>query len=153
MANQPQVTWTHIVVHHTATPATTTVASIREYHLKNGFSDIGYHVLINWRGEVIPGRPLTKMGAHAKGRAPGTSPNAPSLNHYAIGVSCINDFDKGPIPPVQYGALVKMVRDLMIWFEIPAVNILLHRQVITYPTSCPGKLFPETQFRADIAGR
>lgn len=66
-----------IVVHTTATPAnwrpndTTAgrVAAVRSWHVSGrGWSDIGYHYLIDRDGTVAAGRPVEKAGAHVAGR-------------------------------------------------------------------------------------
>ena len=58
-----------IVYHCTATKASQDfdVNDIRRMHLKRGWSDIGYHVLIKRNGEIQFGRPMSKIGAHVKG--------------------------------------------------------------------------------------
>lgn len=42
------------------------VDEIRRWHLKRGFSDVGYHVLIDKAGLVLHGRDLEKMPAAQK---------------------------------------------------------------------------------------
>lgn len=72
---------TEIVIHCTATrpefmaDATTAqrVAEIRKWHVQgNGWSDIGYHHLIDRNGTVADGRPLERTGAHVRGHNTGT---------------------------------------------------------------------------------
>ena len=48
------------------------VDEVRRWHLDRGWSDIGYHYLIDRNGEVIEGRPVEKTGAHVKGHNTGT---------------------------------------------------------------------------------
>lgn len=44
------------------------VAEIRRWHVEDrGWSDIGYHFLIDRDGTVVEGRPIEKVGAHVKG--------------------------------------------------------------------------------------
>jgi N-acetylmuramoyl-L-alanine amidase len=44
------------------------VEEVRNWHVQdNGWSDIGYHWLIDRDGTVVQGRPETRQGAHAKG--------------------------------------------------------------------------------------
>lgn len=43
------------------------ISEIRKEHLSRGFSDVGYHVVIQPDGEMQPGRPLNQPGAHVEG--------------------------------------------------------------------------------------
>lgn len=63
-----------IIVHCAATPEgrDVTVTDIRNWHLRNGWSDIGYHFVITLDGMVHRGRPLNRVGAHVRGRNTGT---------------------------------------------------------------------------------
>lgn len=59
-----------IIIHCTGTVPSlkTTVASVREYHMKtNGWKDIGYHYLITIDGQIHQGRPIDQVGAHCSG--------------------------------------------------------------------------------------
>lgn len=61
---------TKIIVHCTATPEgrDVSVEDVRSWHVKdNGWSDIGYHWIIELDGSIKAGRPERKSGAHAKG--------------------------------------------------------------------------------------
>lgn len=70
-----------IIVHCTATrpdwwsTRTTAqkVAEIKRWHVQDrGWSDIGYHFLIDRDGKVTAGRPLQTIGAHTQGHNTGT---------------------------------------------------------------------------------
>lgn len=72
---------TGIIVHCTATrpdwwqhrSTREQVEEVRRWHVAgNGWSDIGYHELIGRDGMLIAGRPMTRDGAHTKGRNRGT---------------------------------------------------------------------------------
>lgn len=76
-----------IIVHCTATPvnwmsgaeAQAKVNEIRRWHVEErGWSDIGYHYIIDRDGTVATGRPVSKSGAHTKGH-----------NANSIGVSLV----------------------------------------------------------------
>ncbi|EPX78509.1 hypothetical protein Salmuc_03620 [Salipiger mucosus DSM 16094] len=65
-----------IIVHASATqadwmdgyPTGTKMAEIRRWHVEDrGWSDIGYHFLIDRDGTVARGRPLERIGAHFPG--------------------------------------------------------------------------------------
>jgi len=45
---------------------------IRRWHLANGWSDIGYHWLIDRDGAVLSGRPETVIGSHVAGHNSGS---------------------------------------------------------------------------------
>ena len=74
-----------IVVHCTATEEGKdySVAEIRRWHLKRGFSDIGYHYLIGIDGKVHEGRNVNISGAHTAG-----------YNAHSIGVCYVGGLDK-----------------------------------------------------------
>jgi N-acetylmuramoyl-L-alanine amidase len=62
-----------IVVHCTATrpewqsdqTAEEKVAEVKKWHTDKGWSDIGYHYLIDRDGTIVDGRPVESAGAHA----------------------------------------------------------------------------------------
>lgn len=58
-----------IIVHCTATAEGKdySVETIRKWHLKRGWRDIGYHFLVQRDGTVDEGRPIEQSGAHTKG--------------------------------------------------------------------------------------
>lgn len=59
---------TEIIIHCTDTPAfrNYSVADVRHWHIKRGFSDIGYHYLIGLSGVIQKGRPIEQVGAHCR---------------------------------------------------------------------------------------
>ncbi len=58
-----------IIVHCSATQEgkDISVDTIRKWHLKRGWRDIGYHFIISLDGEIQEGRPVEQTGAHTKG--------------------------------------------------------------------------------------
>ena len=58
-----------IIVHCSATQEgkDVSVETIRKWHLKRGWRDIGYHFVIGLDGQVDEGRPIEETGAHTKG--------------------------------------------------------------------------------------
>lgn len=58
-----------IVVHCTATPEGKeySLATIRGWHLKLGWSDIGYHFIVHLDGTIEEGRPIERIGSHVAG--------------------------------------------------------------------------------------
>ena len=70
-----------IIVHCTATrpdwwstrSTAQKVAEVKRWHVEDrGWSDIGYHFLIDRDGKVVAGRPLQTVGAHTQGHNTGT---------------------------------------------------------------------------------
>ena len=70
-----------IIIHCTATrpdwwasrSTKAKVNEVRRWHVEDrGWSDVGYHYLIDRDGTVMEGRPLEKTGAHTKGRNKGS---------------------------------------------------------------------------------
>jgi N-acetylmuramoyl-L-alanine amidase len=99
-----------IVIHCTATPEGRehNVADIRRWHLKRGFSDIGYHYLIHIDGKIEIGRPLHRIGAHTSGENTGS-----------IGVCYVGGMDKDmkkakdTRTQAQKDSLVKLLHELI----------------------------------------
>lgn len=69
-----------IVVHCAASPdgKPYPIERLRADHLARGFSDIGYHYVIQPNGDTEVGRSETEPGAHVKGH-----------NHYTLGVCLV----------------------------------------------------------------
>ncbi|RVV99688.1 lysozyme [Mesobaculum littorinae] len=72
---------TGIILHCTATrpefmdgqTTATKADEIRRWHVEgNGWSDIGYHYLVDRDGTVATGRPIDRTGAHVRGHNTGT---------------------------------------------------------------------------------
>lgn len=70
----------HLIIHCTATRAdwrsgsktSAKVSEVRKWHKDRGWSDIGYHYLIDRDGTVATGRPIDRIGAHVKGQNTGS---------------------------------------------------------------------------------
>jgi N-acetylmuramoyl-L-alanine amidase len=69
-----------IIIHCTATrkswmahnSTSDKVAELKRWHVEdNNWSDIGYHFVIDIDGTVATGRPVTRPGAHCRGKNPG----------------------------------------------------------------------------------
>jgi N-acetylmuramoyl-L-alanine amidase len=69
-----------LVVHHSASRRSATLEDIRDWHLDRGWSDVGYHYVIEESGERRLGRPLGRIGAHCRGH-----------NSYTVGVCVTGD--------------------------------------------------------------
>lgn len=119
-----------IVVHCTATieGIDYSVADIRKWHLKNGWSDIGYHYLIGIDGALHIGRNVNISGAHTKG-----------YNAHSIGVCYVGGLDKDKKAkdtrtPAQKATLLQLLKDLKKLY--PKASIHGHREYANKACPC-----------------
>lgn len=122
-----------ITIHCTATPngERRDVEVIRAFHKAppphgRGWSDIGYHSLIQPDGEVQPGRSLTEQGAHVSG-----------ANEGNLGI-CLVGTDR--FSWRQLSALKSHVETLMMLYSIKPWEIRCHNQfpsAIAQKKACP----------------
>jgi hypothetical protein len=115
-----------IVLHH-ADASTCSVQDIHWWHIRNGWSGIGYHYFVNKQGVVFKGRPDDVIGSHAKG-----------YNSTSIGICFEGRYNKEIMPQAQIQAGKELVAYLKMKYNINKVNG--HGDLMA--TDCPGKLFP-----------
>lgn len=113
---------TKIILHCTATPEGRDVSAedIRQWHLDRGWSDIGYHYVIDINGCLQEGRPLTRAGAHVRGH-----------NKGSIGIAYVGGVDANLKPKDtrtedQKGRLKALILDLMD--EYPEATLHGHNE-------------------------
>jgi len=148
--------WKHIVIHHSATTAGS-AAVFDQAHRKRGWDELGYHFVIdNGRGgpdgriEVGPRWRKQKWGAHTGG----TPDNA--YNNHGIGICLVGNYTTGMPSRAQLASLRRLVESLMHDYNIPARNILGHRDAPNASTQCPGgtlHTYLHRTFRASLAAR
>ena len=165
-------TFKYIVLHHSATVdgRTNNWEAIRRYHtswryqgniiseieaagrIKRGeaveppWDDIGYHFgieLIGDKYQIMGGRSLDKMGAHAVG-----------FNLKGIGVCLVGNFDRVPPCTAQWETAKNLCRDLKKHFST-GLKIVGHRETFTMrgvpvQKTCPGKAFDLERFRREV---
>ena len=119
-----------IVIHCSATRANRsyTVDDCRRDHRDRGYADIGYHYYITRDGEVHTGRPLSQVGAHARG-----------FNKYSIGICYEGGLDYDGCPadtrtPQQRTSLDQLLTHLKAAF--PQARIVGHNQLNPHK-ACP----------------
>ena len=119
-----------IILHCAATPEGRDVKTetIKSWHVKgNGWSDIGYHFVIELDGSVHNGRPMHRIGAHTKGH-----------NATSIGICYVGGMDKDKTPKdtrneVQRAAMDKLISSLLE--EYPGATIHGHNEFAA--KACP----------------
>lgn len=116
----------HIVLHHTATPLTASPEDIRRIHVEErGWSDVGYHFIIDKAGKIHGGRHVSVVGSHAGGH-----------NKHTIGVAAIGD-NRQPWSrwtSSQHISLRRIIETLTLIY--PEASVLRHCDL--KPTYCPG---------------
>jgi N-acetyl-anhydromuramyl-L-alanine amidase AmpD len=116
-----------IVIHHSASPTSTTIEQVDQWHRNQGFAMVGYHYFIEQDGEVKKGRPDWAVGAHAL-----------SANKDSIGICLAGDFTDSLPTSEQIESIVSLIERLRkLYGEIPVVR---HSDVDA--TACPGAMFP-----------
>jgi hypothetical protein len=140
--------WQAIVVHHSGSPVGS-AATIASEHEARGFKGLGHHFVIG-NGAGMPDGELhvgfrwrdQLAGAHAAG------PDGEWLNHHAISICMVGDGNRREFTPVQLQRLQTLVAALRQELNIPAERVYLHSDVA--PTSDPGRMFPQGEFRAGL---
>lgn len=130
-------TITEIIVHCTATPEGKdyTVDDIRKWHTAKppqgrGWSDIGYHYVIDRKGHILPGRDVDTIGAHCDGH------NAHSIGVvYIGGVSALNGKPKDTRTLAQKASLIRCLTELKSLY--PNARIVGHRDYDQHGKTCP----------------
>ena len=120
-----------IVIHCSASRANqqVTVETIRHWHVvERGWSDIGYHWIIDRGGKVHAGRNARMIGAHARGH-----------NHESIGVCLIGGLGDGDEPENNFTSgqmltLQMLVESLQLRY--PGAEVVGHNELNPYK-ACP----------------
>lgn len=99
---------TRIILHCTATPdgRHVDVDTIRSWHKKRGWSDIGYHFVIYLDGSVHVGRDVAVAGAHVVGH------NADTIGVVYVGGTDAGGKAKDTMNDAQETAFVNLVKHL-----------------------------------------
>ena len=119
-----------IIVHCSATAEGKdfTVKDIRNWNLKRGFNDIGYHYVIYRDGSVNKGRDESVIGAHCAGK------NSNSIGVcYIGGLASDNKTPKDTRTEAQKKALLKLLKELKE--KYPKASIHGHRDYAN--KACP----------------
>ena len=118
-----------VIIHCSATPEGRDVSldTIRQWHIKRGWSDIGYHYVILINGTIQEGRPVERAGAHCKGH-----------NANSIGVCYVGGVDEDMKPKdtrtaAQKIAMQKLLLSLTDTYE----GITIHGNNEFSSKACP----------------
>ena len=124
---------THIAIHHSVSPLSTTAADIEAWHTlpkkdggKNGWKTIGYNFVVEGDGRLVLGRPLHRIPAQARGN-----------NIHTIGICMVGD--NTTISQRWVWQQVDALKGLLGFLELlfPGAIVLGHRD-FPAATLCPG---------------
>lgn len=123
---------TMIILHCSATREGQDVkaSKIKKWHLNRGFSDIGYHYIVDLDGTIEKGRDESSIGAHCSGK------NATSIGICYVGGCDQNLNAKDTRTKQQKAALIKIVKQMMDKYNIPIEQVYAHYQFCSYK-DCP----------------
>lgn len=121
----------YIVIHCSATPEGRDIdaQTIKGWHLKRGWCDIGYHYVIKLNGVIEDGRPEAQIGAGVQG-----------YNKHAIHICYVGGCDENMKPKdtrtlQQDLAMVNLVQTLKE--NYPNAKVLGHRDFPNVAKACP----------------
>lgn len=141
--------WQAIVIHHSGARGETP-ASLEARHLAANLNGLGYHFLVGdgsrmREGEIHVGYRWLRQepGAHVAG------PDAQAWNQASIGICLMGDGDRQAFGHEQMRRLAQLVVTLARELDIPPDRVVLHRDLVG--VSSPGRLFPEAEFRREVA--
>ena len=98
-----------------------------------------YHFIIGHTGKVFNGQPVEQPAWHCTNY---------QANLVSIGICFLGNFENIEMPIEQFNAGVKLIKTLMKEYNVPLINVLRHRDIVSditgraNSTECPGKNFP-----------
>lgn len=141
--------WDGVIIHHSGSQYGSPALIAAEHQSRN-LHGLGHHFVIGNGngaddGELHVGyRWLDQLpGAHTGG------PNEGAFNRRYVGVCLVGDGDQRSFTDGQLRRLGRLIEALTRELDIPADQVLLHRDVAQ--TSSPGRLFPEAWLRGQVA--
>ena len=124
-----------ITIHHDGMPpvalnsrsdVSARIDQIRKSHQQRGWGDIGYHFVVDPRGEVWEARPLSWQGAHVANQNPGN-----------LGVLVLGNFQVQQPSSTQLDTLDRFVAAQMNHYGVTLSSVHTHQELA--PTQCPGR--------------
>jgi len=125
-----------IVVHHSATPEDYTLEQIRNIHIAQGYSDIGYNFIVNRQG-LKTGRPLDRRAAHCV--ADKWPYDQYDMNWKSIGLLIIGDFSKKAADAKLINEAAYAVKTIANKYGIPVDREHVIGHYMASDTFCPGE--------------
>lgn len=118
-----------IVIHHVGMGAAAeSAAEIHRFHLRNGWSGIGYHYVVHQDGTIERGRPRDTVGAHTYG-----------FNQSSIGIVLDGNFEEIVPTDVQLDRAARLIAALSHIYQLSPDNRSVRGHRDLNATLCPGK--------------
>ncbi|OGK10591.1 MAG: hypothetical protein A2Y63_06690 [Candidatus Riflebacteria bacterium RBG_13_59_9] len=117
------------MVHHSGTRGGTPEDFARYHVYVNGWPGIGYHYVISREGTVYKTNALSTISYHARG-----------ANMESVGLCLVGNFNLDIPSGQQLDSLNSLL--LILRHHLPRSRVVLHREVPSARTSCPGMRFP-----------
>ena len=112
-----------IIIHITASNDDATVEDIRAGHLARGFSDIGYHYIVDRHGVIHAGRDEAIIGSHVAGHNVGTI----GVSYIARGSDTEPAAEYGKfMTPEQREGLEEIVKTLLVKYKLKSTDVSGH---------------------------
>ena len=116
----------NVILHHSATPQTTTWQQIARYHVESkGWPGIAYHLGIQPNGTIAYLGDLDTIRYHAADN-----------NTNSIGICCLGNYEEVEPPEPMLTSLRKLFVTVQDFLSKPNLGFALHREVSN--TVCPG---------------
>ena len=134
---KPRTATNFIVIHCSATRANQdcTVEDIRRWHVQErGWSDVGYHWVVERNGKLKQGRNSQVWGAHVQGR-----------NHDSVGVCLVGGMAEDGQPEDNFTSEQMLVLEMLIeslQLRYPGAQVVGHYFFTPYKT-CPNFILEE----------
>lgn len=125
---------TKVTIHITASSDNATVEQIRAQHMDQGWSDIGYHWIVDRQGIVHAGRPESKTGAHVGGYNTGNI----GISYIARGKDTDSNAPYGKyMTPAQKHGLEAKTADVLYRHNLTVKDIYGHNDFPGVAKACP----------------
>ena len=128
-----------IIIHHSASPVSTTVEDIDRWHKERGWRGIGYHYVCLEDGSIAEGRHINKRGAHTRGH-----------NTDSIGICITGNFQDYHCPKPRFDKLMAFVGEQIKKYKLSWKDVFYHKQFAD--TACCGHFLIE-QLKQYLKGK